>query len=136
MELFWKDDRFNNKVFNTGTAFSMVSFMERGWSTIFQGHFNNNVMGYDHYCGVMKNAYRAYVLDSEARSGRRHKSTVKLAQEAQGAEDTVKYLKRKPLKKYCKETLTAMAHHSELDGKVEAMQANEKDMEAVHASTE
>ena len=61
---------------------------------------------------------------------------VKLEQEPQGLEDTVKYLKTKPRKRQRKETLTIMAHHSDLDGMVEAIQAEEKDMEAAHAAAE
>ena len=59
---------------------------------------------------------------------------IKLSQEAQGAEDAVKYLKRKPRKIQRKETLTTTDHHSDLGDMVEAMQAEEKDMEAGHAA--
>ena len=47
-----------------GTAFSMVVCMERAWSTIFQGHFTNDTMGYDCYRVVVNKAYIAYVPDS------------------------------------------------------------------------
>ena len=133
---FWQDARFKNKLFNTGTAFIMVSCMERAWYTIFQGHFTNSAMGYDRYLVVVNKAYGAYVPDSEARSGRRHETMVKLAQEVQGVEDVVKYLKSNPRKIQRKDTLTTMAHHSDLDGMVEAMQAEEKEMEAAHATAE
>ena len=61
---------------------------------------------------------------------------IKLSQEAQGAEDAVKYLKRKPRKIQRKETLTTMDHHSDLDDMFEAMQAEKKDMVAGHAAVE
>ena len=110
--------------------------MERVWSTIFQGHFTNDAMGYNRYLVFVNKAYGAYVPDSEAHSGQRHEAMVKLEQEAQGAEDAVNYLKRKPRKRQLKETLTTMAHHYDLDAMVEAMQAKEKEMEAAHASAE
>ena len=133
---FWKEAHLKNKVFDMGMEFSMVLFMDRDWSNIFQRHFTNNTMGYKRYLVVANKAYTAYFPVSEAHSRQRQEAMVKLKQEPQGLEDTVKYLKTKPRKRQRKETLTIMAHHSDLDGMVEAIQAEEKDMEAAHATAE
>ena len=61
---------------------------------------------------------------------------IKLSQEAQGAEDALKYLKRKPRKIQRKETLTTTDHHSDLDDMVEAMQDEKKEIEAAHAAAD
>ena len=113
-------------------AFSIVSFMERAWSSIFLGHFTNNVMGYGRYLVVVTKAYGVYIPDSEERSRRRHEAIVNLAQEAQGAEDAVKYLKRNLRKRQRKETLTTMVQNSYLECMDEAIQAEEEEMEEGH----
>ena len=121
---FWNDDRFKDKVFDTGTAAGMVSCMERAWSIIPDRLFIADCNGYLRYLFTVVDAEGSFVVDSETRSGRRYQALRSLRSEAEGDERATKFLKRKPRPRQRTATQVSMKFHPDLAEMVEILEAD------------